>query len=40
MLFNGLCLLFVPNVLGARFIQGALSISDSRVNISNLSNVI
>ena len=31
-LFKGLCLLFLPNVPGAMFIQGGTFIPDSRVN--------
>ena len=30
-LFKGLCLLFLPNVPGATFIQGGMLIPDSRV---------
>ena len=32
-LFKGLCLLFLPNVPGAMFIQGGTFIPDSRVGI-------
>ena len=32
-LFKGLCLLFLPNVPGATFIQGGMFIPDSRVNL-------
>ena len=35
-LFNGLHLLFLPNVPGATFIQGATSIPDLRVVITPL----
>ena len=31
-LFKGLCLLFLPNVPGAMFIQGGTFIPDSRVH--------
>ena len=33
-LFKGLCLLFLPNVPGAMFIQGGTFIPDSRVCVS------
>ena len=35
-LFKGLYLMFLPNVLGATFIQGDTSIPDSRVEHQNL----
>ena len=34
-LFKGLCLLFLPNVLGATFNQGGTSIPESRVTMCN-----
>ena len=34
-LFKGLCLLFLPNVPGAMFIQGGTFIPDSRVSLLN-----
>ena len=36
-LFKGLCLLFLPNVPGAMFIQGGTFIPDSRVITSTVS---
>ena len=32
-LFKGLCLLFLPNVTGATFIQGGIFIPESRVDM-------
>ena len=33
--FKGLCLMFLPNVSGAMFIQGAMFIPDSRLFIAD-----
>ena len=38
-LFKGLCLLFLPNVPGAMFIQGGTFIPDSRVSALNEHNL-
>ena len=39
-LFKGLCLLFLPNVPGAMFIQGGTFIPGSRVNTSSVEDTI
>ena len=39
-LFKGLCLLFLPNVPGAMFIQGGTFIPDSRVLLEKIVLVI